>query len=65
MERVREVARRVSNWGRWGADDERGHFDHWGGGHIHTFPNEGSAHGTVVFQPGDIVILARPTSALS
>jgi kynurenine formamidase len=24
MERVREVARRVSNWGRWGADDERG-----------------------------------------
>ena len=42
---------------QWGYADERGHFDHWGGGHIHTFPNEGSAHGTVVFQPGDIVIL--------
>jgi 2,5-dihydroxypyridine 5,6-dioxygenase len=42
---------------QWGFADEKGHFDHWGGGHIHTFPNEGSAHGTVVFQPGDIVIL--------
>ena len=42
---------------QWGFADERGHFDHWGGGHIHTFPNEGSAEGTVVFQPGDIVIL--------
>jgi 2,5-dihydroxypyridine 5,6-dioxygenase len=42
---------------QWGHADEKGHFDHWGGGHIHTFPNEGSAHGTVVFAPGDIVIL--------
>lgn len=42
---------------QWGFSDEPGHFDHWGGGHIHTFPNEGSANGTVVFQPGDIVIL--------
>ena len=42
---------------QWGYADERGHFDHWGGGHIHTFPNEGSAHGRVVMQPGDIVIL--------
>jgi 2,5-dihydroxypyridine 5,6-dioxygenase len=42
---------------QWGRADEKGHFDHWGGGHIHTFPNEGSAHGTVVIQPGDIVIL--------
>jgi 2,5-dihydroxypyridine 5,6-dioxygenase len=32
-------------------------FDHWGGGHVHTFPNEGSANGTVVIQRGDIVIL--------
>src|SRR5919201_297826 len=36
---------------QWGYADERGHFDHWGGGHIHTFPNEGSAHGTVVIRP--------------
>jgi len=42
---------------QWGYADELGHFDHWGGGHIHTFPNEGTAEGTVVFQPGDIVIL--------
>jgi 2,5-dihydroxypyridine 5,6-dioxygenase len=42
---------------QWGYADERAHFDHWGGGHIHTFPNEGSARGTVVIQPGDIVIL--------
>jgi len=42
---------------QWGFADEPGHFDHWGGGHIHTFPNERSANGTVVFQPGDIVIL--------
>ena len=42
---------------QWGYADERGHFDHWGGGHIHTFPNEGSAEGTVIFSPGDIVIL--------
>jgi 2,5-dihydroxypyridine 5,6-dioxygenase len=42
---------------QWGYADERAHFDHWGGGHIHTFPNEGSAHGRVVLQPGDIVIL--------
>jgi 2,5-dihydroxypyridine 5,6-dioxygenase len=42
---------------QWGYADERGHFDHWGAGHIHTFPNEGSTHGTVMMQPGDIVIL--------
>src|SRR5690606_7789633 len=42
---------------QWGFSDEPGHFDHWGGGHVHTFPNEGSANGTVVIAPGDIVIL--------
>ena len=42
---------------QWGYADEPGHFDHWGGGHIHTFPNEGSASGKVVIQPGDIIIL--------
>jgi 2,5-dihydroxypyridine 5,6-dioxygenase len=42
---------------QWGYADEKGHFDHWGAGHVHTFPNEGSANGTVVFQPGDIIIL--------
>ncbi len=42
---------------QWGFADEPGHFDHWGAGHIHTFPNEGSSNGTVILQPGDIVIL--------
>lgn len=42
---------------QWGFSDEPGHFDHWGVGLIHTFPNEGTANGTVVMQPGDIVIL--------
>jgi 2,5-dihydroxypyridine 5,6-dioxygenase len=42
---------------QWGYADEKGHFDHWGAGHIHTFPNEGSATGRVVFAPGDIIIL--------
>ena len=42
---------------QYGYADAPGRFDHWGGGHVHTFPNEGSANGTVVFQPGDIVIL--------
>ena len=42
---------------QYGFADERGRFDHWGGGHVHTFPNEGSANGTVVIAPGDIVIL--------
>ena len=42
---------------QYGFADAPGRFDHWGGGHVHTFPNEGSANGTVVFQPGDIVIL--------
>ena len=42
---------------QWGYADEKGHFDQWGAGHIHTFPNEGSATGKVVIAPGDIVIL--------
>jgi len=42
---------------QYGYADERGRFDHWGAGHIHTFPNEGTANGTVVIQPGDCVVL--------
>lgn len=42
---------------QYGYADERGRFDHWGAGHVHTFPNEGSANGTVMVQPGDCVIL--------
>lgn len=42
---------------QYGFADEPGRFDHWGGGHVHTFPNEGSATGKVVIQRGDLVIL--------
>ena len=42
---------------QYGMADEPGRFDHWGVGLLHTFPNEGSANGKVVFAPGDIVIL--------
>jgi 2,5-dihydroxypyridine 5,6-dioxygenase len=42
---------------QYGMADEPGRFDHWGVGLLHTFPDEGSANGRVVIQPGDIVIL--------
>ena len=42
---------------QYGMADEPGRFDHWGVGLLHTFPNEGSARGTVVISPGDIIIL--------
>jgi len=42
---------------QYGYADEPGRFDHWGAGHVHTFPNEGSANGKVVISPGDMVIL--------
>ncbi len=42
---------------QYGYADAPGRFDHWGGGHVHTFPNEGSANGTVVIAPGDIIVL--------
>ena len=42
---------------QYGFAESAGRFDHWGGGHVHTFPNEGSATGQVVLLPGDMVIL--------
>jgi 2,5-dihydroxypyridine 5,6-dioxygenase len=42
---------------QYGYAEAPGRFDHWGAGHVHTFPNEGSADGSVVFAPGDIVVL--------
>ena len=42
---------------QYGYADEPGRYDHWGAGHVHTFPNEGSANGIVVVQPGDCVVL--------
>ena len=42
---------------QYGFADEPGHFDHWGAGHCYTFPNESTANGNVVIQPGDIIVL--------
>ena len=42
---------------QYGYAEKPGRFDHWGAGHVHTFPNEGSANGTVVFAPCDIIVL--------
>ena len=42
---------------QYGYAEAAGRFDHWGAGHVHTFPNEGSANGRVVLAPGDIVVL--------
>ena len=42
---------------QYGFADLPGRFDHWGAGMVHTFPSEGSANGTVVIAPGDVVIL--------
>jgi 2,5-dihydroxypyridine 5,6-dioxygenase len=42
---------------QYGYAEAPGRFDHWGAGHVHTFPNESSANGTVVLAPGDIVVL--------
>lgn len=39
----------------WGYSDEPGHWDHWPAGFIATWPNERSAHGSVVLTPGDII----------
>jgi 2,5-dihydroxypyridine 5,6-dioxygenase len=42
---------------QYGYSEEPGRFDAWGAGHITNFPDEGSANGTVVLQPGDLWIL--------
>ena len=42
---------------QYGYADEPGRFDHWGAGHVHTFPSEGGANGRVVVSPGDMVVL--------
>ncbi len=42
---------------QYGYTDIPGRFDHWGAGHVHTFPNEGSAEGTAIVNVGDMVVL--------
>ena len=43
--------------GYYGYADEPGHFDQWGFGMVADFPDEGSAEGVVMIQPGDVWIL--------
>jgi 2,5-dihydroxypyridine 5,6-dioxygenase len=40
----------------YGFVDEPGRWDHWPSGFILTWPDEGSAHGTVVLDRGDILL---------
>ena len=42
---------------QYGFSELPGRYDRWGGGLVHTFPDEGSATGRVVFSPGDVIIL--------
>ncbi len=42
---------------QYGFADRRGSADQWGAGHITNYPDEGSANGIVVLQPGDFWIL--------
>lgn len=39
----------------YGFADEPGHWDHWPSGFISTWPNEGSAHGRVIIDVGDMM----------
>jgi 2,5-dihydroxypyridine 5,6-dioxygenase len=39
---------------RYGYADEAGHWDHWPSGMVATFPNDESAEGVIVMQPGDV-----------
>lgn len=41
---------------QWGYVDEPGRWDHWPSGFIACFPNDRSAEGTIVLQPGDALI---------
>jgi len=42
---------------QYGFAESPGRVDQWGAGHITNYPDEGSANGTVVLQPGDFFIL--------
>jgi len=40
---------------QYGFADEPGHWDQWPGAFAFTFPTEGSAHGTLILDSGDII----------
>jgi 2,5-dihydroxypyridine 5,6-dioxygenase len=41
---------------QWGYVDEPGRWDHWPSGFIACFPRDRTAHGTIVLQPGDVML---------
>ncbi|WP_233804902.1 hypothetical protein [Paraburkholderia sp. HP33-1] len=41
---------------QWGYVDVPGRWDHWPSGFIACFPRDRSAQGTIVLQPGDVII---------
>jgi 2,5-dihydroxypyridine 5,6-dioxygenase len=41
---------------QYGYADEPGHWDHWPGAFVATWPNELTANGTVVLAPGDAIL---------
>ena len=41
---------------QWGYVDEPGRWDHWPSGFVACFPNDRTAEGLIVIQPGDVLI---------
>ena len=41
---------------QWGYVDEPGRWDHWPSGFIACFPNDKTANGIIVLQPGDVLL---------
>ena len=41
---------------QWGYVDEPGRWDHWPSGFIACFPNDRTANGRIVLQPGDVLL---------
>jgi 2,5-dihydroxypyridine 5,6-dioxygenase len=41
---------------QWGFVDEPGRWDHWPSGFIACFPKDRTANGTIVLQPGDVLL---------
>lgn len=41
---------------QWGYVDEPGRWDHWPSGFVACFPHDRTAEGTLVLQPGDVLI---------
>ena len=45
----------VKGLGQYGFADVPGKWDHWPSGQLNVWPNDGTANGVVVLQPGDVI----------